>query len=109
MKWWSKVVWRLHDHAITNAYVIYKKNNDNATPLTNLQFRLKLAEVLSEPLLRLRVLGQIWTSTRPTAEMKLTGKHFLYHSPNRRQCAVCACKEFCYVVAMVTMIKCDII
>ena len=43
MKWWRKVVWRLHDHAITNAYVIYKQNNGNAKPLTNLQFRLKIS------------------------------------------------------------------
>ena len=57
MKWWRKVLWRLHDHAITNAYVIYKQNNSNAKSLTNLQFRLKLAEALTEPLMRLKVLA----------------------------------------------------
>ena len=27
MKWWRRVFWRMYDHAITNAYVIYSKNN----------------------------------------------------------------------------------
>ena len=48
LKWWRRVFWRLHDMAITNAFVIYKTNN--ATSLqklqTNQQFHLTLAEKL---------------------------------------------------------------
>ena len=90
MKWWRKVVWRLHDHAITNAYVIYKENNSHTMGLTNLQFRLKLAEAMTESLMTSRVIP-----TRPpvTTEMRLTGKHFPYRSTHRRRCAVCAYKK----------------
>ena len=59
MKWWRKIVWRLHDHAINNGYVIYKENNPSEKPLTNLQFHLislKPARAMTEPLVGSRII-----------------------------------------------------
>lgn len=79
-KWWRKIVWRLHDHAINNAYVIYQGNNPSEKPLTNLQFRLKLAHAMTEPLVGTRVIP----SRVPVSdETRLIGKHFPYRSSNR--------------------------
>ena len=46
LKWWRRVFWRLHDMAITNAFVIYKMNNTTSLQKiqTNRQFHLTLAE-----------------------------------------------------------------
>ena len=53
MKWWRKSVWRMHVQCILNAYVIYKANNSTSlsTLYTNLQFRMRLVQALTEPLL----------------------------------------------------------
>ena len=73
LKWWRKIVWRLHDHAINNSYVIYKANTSSEKSLTNLQFRLKLAHAMTEPLVGSRIIP----SRAPVSEEKrLIGKHF---------------------------------
>lgn len=92
MKWWRKIVWRLHDHAICNAHVIYKANT--ATSLsksfTNYQFRLKLIHALTEPLLEI---GRGPGRTPVTTHQRLVGKHFAYLSDVRKRCAVCSAKK----------------
>jgi len=90
MKWWRKIVWRLHDHAINNACIIYKENNTSERTLTNLQFRLKLAQALAEPLITSRIRP---TRTPASDDKRLQGKHFPYQSVNRRRCVVCAYKK----------------
>ena len=85
-----KIVWRLHDHAINNAYVIYQGNNPSEKPLTILQFRLKLAHAMTEALVGTRVIP----SRVPVSDKtRLIGKHFPYHSSNRKRCVVCAYKK----------------
>ena len=92
MKWWRKVVWRLHDHAICNAHVIYKANNSTSLSksFTNYQFRLKLIEALTEPLLEV---GRGSGHTPVTTDKRLVGKHFLHHSAVRKRCAVCSARK----------------
>ena len=57
IKWWRKVAWRLHDHAICNAHVIYKYNNRTSLKksMTNLQFQLHLIHALTDSLLQVRL------------------------------------------------------
>ena len=92
VKWWRRVFWRLHDMAITNAFVIYKTNN--ATSLqklqTNRQFRLTLAEKLVAGIVASRR-----GPGRPPAEAlsRLTGKHFPYRNRIKQRCCVCAYKK----------------
>lgn len=89
MKWWRKIVWRLHDHAINNAYVIYRENSPSKL-LTNLQFRLKLAHSMTEPLVGSRVIP---TRAPVSEDKRLMGKHFPYRTGKRRRCVVCAYKK----------------
>ena len=92
MKWWRKVVWRLHDHAIMNAIVIYRANTSTSLskPLPNLQFHMKLVHALTEPLL----LSRLEPGRTPTSqEQRLVGKHFPYFSKNKRRCVVCAYRK----------------
>ena len=79
MKWWRKIVWRLHDHAIVNATVVYRANMSTSLskPLTSLEFRLSLVHALTQPLLATR-LGP--GRTPSTQETRLMGKYFPYHS-----------------------------
>ena len=86
------MVWRLHDHAICNAHVIYKANNSTSLSksFTNYQFRLKLIEALTEPLLEV---GRGPGRTPVTTDKRLAGKHFLHHSAVRKQCAVCSARK----------------
>ena len=90
LKWWRKVVWRLHDQCITNARVIYLANTHTSLkkPLTNLQFRLSLVEKLTAPLV-----GSRKGPGRTPQQQRLTGKHFPYLSSKRRRCVVCAYKK----------------
>jgi len=48
LKWWRRIFWRLHDMAITNAFVICKMNSSTSLQKmqTNRQFHLTLAEKL---------------------------------------------------------------
>ena len=92
LKWWRRVFWRLHDMAITNAFVIYKMNN--ATSLqkvqTNRQFRLTLAEKLVAGM----VASRRGPGCPPTQSIsRLTGKHFPYRHRTRQRYCVCAYKK----------------
>ena len=92
MKWWRRIFWRLHDIAITNAYVIYKYNHRNSLKkmLTHQQFRLELAKQMAHPY----VLSRKNPGRRPKKNLdRLKGKHFLYHSQIRARCAVCSYKK----------------
>ena len=53
MKWWRHIFWRMHNHATINAHVIYKANTATSLskPISNLKFRLLLAQQLVEPYL----------------------------------------------------------
>ena len=92
LKWWRRVFWRLHDMAITNAFVVYKMNN--ATSLqktqTNRQFCLTLAEKLMAG-----VVASRRGPGRPPAEVvsRLTGKHFPYRNGVKQRCCVYAYKR----------------
>ena len=92
MKWWRKIVWRLHDHAICNAHVIYKANTATSLSksLTNYQFRLKMIQALTEPLLEI---GRGPGSTPVTTHQRLVGKHFAYLSDVQKRCAVCSARR----------------
>ena len=77
MKWWRRVFWRMIDHVITNAYVIYAANNAN--PLekiqTRVKFHLQLANDLASPAILLRKVP----GHSPAQTMShLTGKNFPY-------------------------------
>ena len=91
VKWWRRVFWRMHDHAITNAYIIYKHNNASLQKVqTNLQFRLTLAEALTSGVVAMRA-GPGRSPTQMLSRLK--GKHFIYRSTTRKRCAVCAYKK----------------
>lgn len=88
MKWWRRVFWRVHDMAITNAYVVYLANNPNLLNFRQKQFRMELAYSLTAQTLALRHIGR-----PPGKELsRLSGKHFPYRSDIRRRCVVCAYK-----------------
>ena len=92
MKWWRRLLWRMIDHVITNAYVIYAANNSTSLNKiqTRVQFRLQLANDLATPAVSLRkVPGRSPTQT----VSRLTGKHFPYWSGVKKRCAVCAYKK----------------
>ena len=47
MKWWSRVSWRIHDHAAVNGLVVHRSNcGPSEKPVTNKQFRIQLAYAL---------------------------------------------------------------
>ena len=83
MKWWRKIVWRLHDHATVNATVIYRANMSTSLskPLTNRQYHLSLVHGLTQPLLASH-LGPCCTLS--SNEQRLIGKLFPYTSVVRR-------------------------
>ena len=78
MKWWRRIFWRMHDQAITNAFVLFKANVDGE-PVVKRQkdFRMNLAKVLTTKAFELRK-----RPGRPlsTPLSRLTGKHFIYRS-----------------------------
>lgn len=90
MKWWRRIFWRMHDQAITNAFVIYKANRaDVGPPPRQKQFRMEVAYALTSPMLSHRNFGR-----PPGQELsRLLGKHFPYRTDVRRRCAVCAYKK----------------
>ena len=92
LKWWRRVFWRMHDHTITNAYIIYKSNNASSLQKvqTNLQFRLTLAQALTSGVVAMRV-GPGRSPSQVFSRLK--GKHFPYRSVTRKRCAVCAYKK----------------
>ena len=83
MKWLRKIVWRLHNHAIVNATVIYWANMSTSVSkqLTNLQYRLNLVHALTQPLLA-SCLGH--GPTPSSNEQRLIGKHLPYLAEVRR-------------------------
>ena len=92
MKWWRRVFWRMVDHVITNAYVIYSANNAHSLERihTRVKFRLQLANDLATPALHLRK----GPGRSPAQSLsRLTGKHFPYWSGVKKRCAVCAYKK----------------
>ncbi len=73
MKWWRRVFWRLHDHAVINAYVLHKANSQDSM-MSQKNFRMKLAYSLTTQALQLRRHpGRPHTTTLS----RLTGKHYI--------------------------------
>ena len=73
MKWWRQVFWRLHDHAIINAYVLYKANCQG-TIKRKKSFRMELAYWLTAQALQ--------HPGRPhTTYSRLTGKKYILGLP----------------------------
>ena len=88
MKWQRRVLWRMLDHVITNAYIIYSANNSNSLERiqTRVKFHLQLANDLATPALLLcKCPGH-----SPALTMShFTGKHFPYWTGVKNHCAVC--------------------
>lgn len=93
MKWWRKVFWRMIDHAIINAYVVYHANiaTSLSRPLTRREFRVKIIHALTSHLIGQRESP----GGRPHSSQhaRLIGKHFPYMSEHKRRCVVCAYKK----------------
>ena len=96
MKWWRKVAWRLYDHAICNAHVIYKYNTRTSLKKskTNLEFWLELIHALTDPLLQERQSSGLQGNLdHMLVDSRLKGKHFPYFSDARKRCVVCSKKK----------------
>ena len=89
MKCWRRVFWRLHDHAIINAYALYKANSQR-TIKRQKDFRMELAYSLTVQAVQLR---RQPGCTHTTALSRLTGKHYIYRSSNLKRCRVCPYKK----------------
>ena len=91
MIWWCEIVWRLHDHAIVNATVIYRANMSTSLskPPTNPQYHLSLVHALTQSLLASCLRSDCTPSPN---KQRLIGKHFPYTSVVRRR-VVCAYKK----------------
>ena len=97
LKWWKKVLWRLLDIAIINAWIIFKSNFPDSSINSQKLFRLKLVEEMVQPLLTLRSSPMCPTyihgKGRSTVEeSRLIGKHFPYINAERKRCVVCSNK-----------------
>ncbi len=91
MKWWRRVFWRMHDQAITNAFVICKANSSSdAKVVRQKNFRKCLVKALTAHAFELRK-----QPGRPVSQSlsRLTGKHYIYRTSVRRRCVVCAYKR----------------
>ena len=82
----------MHDIAICNAHVIYKANTKTSLfrSKTYYEFRLKLVEALTEPLLEMR---RGPGRTPVTSHQRLVGKYFLHHTAVRKRCVVCSARK----------------
>ena len=79
MKWWRQEFWRVHDMAITSAFVLHKENIHGVVKPQK-SFRMQLAYSFTAAALQLRKsLGHPHT----TALARLSGKHFIYRSSVR--------------------------
>ena len=91
LKWWRRVFWRMHDQAITNAFVLHKANSIS-TGIVKPQkhFRIQLAYALTSRAFEIRR-----HPGRPhsTVLSRLSGKHFVYKSTIRKRCMVCVYKK----------------
>lgn len=99
LKWWKKVLWRLVDISIVNAWIIFHANYPDSALKSHKLFRLRLAEELVQPLLDLRSSPECPQYLRDskgrkpvTAEKRLIGKHFTYKERRRSRCVVCSTK-----------------
>ncbi len=85
LKWWRRIFWRMHDQAITNAFVLYKENFPSTKKLKpQKHFRMQSAayELRRHP-------GRPYSA--PLS--RLSGKHFVYRNTVRKRCVVCAYKR----------------
>ena len=82
LKWWRRLFWRMHDQAITNAFILHKSNSPNtANVKPQKYFRIQLAYALTTSAYELRRhLG----CPHSTELSRLTGKHFIYRSTERK-------------------------
>ena len=91
MKWYKRVFWRLIDHAILNAYILFKAVT--GSNLSQKKFRIDLAYALTAALSATRM-GR-GRSPSDTGLSRLQGKHFGYTEADkeRKRCVVCAYKR----------------
>ena len=97
LKWWKKVLWRLLDIAIINAWIIFKTNFPDSSIDSQKLFHLKLVEEMVQPLLTLcsspMCPTYVHDKVRSTVEeICLIGRHFPYISAERKRCVVCSNK-----------------
>lgn len=79
-RYWKQIFFNLLDMAISNAYILYKKQNEHARPMPRKNFLLELA----------RSLGKI--EPEPGVDIQRAENHRLEHLPGskRRVCEVCS-------------------
>ena len=98
VKWWKKIVWRMVDISILNAWIIFHSNYPEDEIKSHRQFRIQLVHELVQPLLSLKAspecpINLYAKGQRPvSAEKRLLGKHFPYKSAHRGRCVVCSRK-----------------
>ena len=93
LKWYKRIFWRILDHSILNAFILYKSLIDPGQKrYTQKKFRMELAYALTAPLLATR-LGQGRRSPIHGELRRLKGKHFPYYHEKRKRCIVCGYKK----------------
>ena len=80
-KWWKVIFFRSVDISIVNAWILHRQSPLHE-PLSQLEFRLQLAEELIGDFTSRKQPG------RPSLEQRLVGKHFLEKGVSQK-CAVC--------------------
>ena len=93
LKWYKRIFWRLVDHSILNAFVLYRDTmSPNPREWTQKRFRMELAYSLTTSLQAIQ-LGQGRRSPSHSTLHRLKGKHFAYYHEERRRCVVCGYKR----------------
>ena len=93
LKWYKRVFWRLVEHVVINAYVLFKQvTKPSLRQWTQKKFRMELAYQLTAALVANRI-GQGRTSPANPLLTRLKGKHFAYYHEKRARCVVCAYKR----------------
>ena len=85
MKWYKRVFWRLIDHAILNAYILFKAVT--GSNLSQKKFRIDLAYALTAALSSSRM-GR-GRSPSDTGLTRLQGKHFGHIEADRERGVLC--------------------
>ena len=95
LKWWVKLFFYMFNLAVTNAYLIYKKNNNAQHPLDHFNFRNKLAHELIQS----HIVAKPKRGRKSNQEniARLTGRHFPEVIPTKegakkkamRKCVAC--------------------
>ncbi len=93
MKWYRRVIWRLIDLAVLNAFIIYRERHVKAGRIRQLGFRLDLSKSLVQPYLHVKSSTLRPHISSPTVAQRLIGKHFPHRQDRRGRCHVCGNKR----------------